>query len=149
MMMAKLAAVMATCPKRHVGAVVVKDRRIVTTGFNGAPPGLPHCTEVGCLVFEDEGTSCRRVLHAEHNAILQDSGKMNGATIYTSYLPCLDCMKAIIGAKIVEIVYEKESGSAKKRYQESRSFAEQAGIHLRKIPAVDIANYLVKHEQAH
>lgn len=149
MMMAKLVAVMATCPKRHVGAVVVKNRRIITTGFNGAPPGLPHCTEVGCLIFEDEGTSCHRVLHAEHNAVLQDSGKLEGGTLYTSYIPCLNCMKAIIAAKIKEIVYEKETPNAAKRYEEARTFASQAGIALRKIPPVDIAGYLAKHEQTH
>ena len=102
MMAAKLIAVMATCPKLKVGNVVVKNRRIVASGFNGAPPGQPHCTEIGCLIFEDEGTSCRRVVHSEHNAVLQDSGNIGGGTLYTPYLPCVDCMKAIISAKISE-----------------------------------------------
>lgn len=148
MMAAKLVGVMATCPKLHVGAVVVKNKRIITTGFNGAPPGLPHCTEVGCLNFEGEGTSCRRVLHAEHNAVLQDSRILEGATLYTSYLPCHDCMKAIIAAKIKEIVFEKEYQKHKDKYRSSREFAEQAGLILRQIPEVNIAEILSKHYPA-
>lgn len=139
MMTAKLAGIMATCPRRGVGSVVVRNRRILSTGFNGAPPGLPHCTEVGCLIFEDEGTSCKRVLHAEHNAILQASVPLDGAALYTSFLPCLDCMKTVITKKIREVVYERDYVKQKGRYESSREFAEQAGIVLRKIPEVDTA----------
>lgn len=142
MMAAKLIAVMATCPKLRVGTVIVKNRRIIASGFNGAPPGHPHCTEVGCLVFEDEGTSCRRVLHSEHNAVLQDSANLLGGSLYTSYLPCIDCMKAIIGARISEVVYEKEYEGNKQKYKSSKEFAAQAGIRLRQIPEVKILDTL-------
>ena len=145
MMVAKLVGVMATCPKRHVGSVIVKNRRILATGFNGAPPGLPHCTEVGCLTFEGEGTSCKRVMHSEHNAILQDSGNLSGATLYTSYFPCHDCMKAIVSAKIKEIVYEQEPGKHKEKYDASSELAKQAGVSVRKISSVDAAGYLSAH----
>ena len=138
MMVSKLAGVMATCPKRRVGTVIVKNKRIIATGFNGSPPGLPHCTEEGCLIFEDEGTSCRRVLHSEHNAVLQNSGNLEGATLYTSFLPCIDCMKVIISAKIKEVVYEEEYSKKKGRYEYATKFAQEAGVVLRQIPNVDI-----------
>ena len=145
MMAAKLIAVMATCPKLRVGTVVVKNKRIVASGFNGAPPGNPHCTEVGCLKFEEEGTSCRRVIHSEHNAILQDSANLVGGTLYTAFLPCIDCMKAIIAARITEVVYEKEYESYKNRYKASRDFAAQSGIKLRQISEVDIVDVLARY----
>jgi len=149
MMLAKLAAVMATCPKRHVGAVIVKNKRILTTGFNGAPPGLPHCTEVGCLIFEEEGSSCRRVLHAEQNAVLQDSKSLEGATLYTSYLPCVDCMKEIVTAKIAEIVFEEEYPGTKARYTHAKEFAQGTNVRLRKIPSVDIMQAFSKYYKDH
>lgn len=145
MMAAKLIAVMATCPKLKVGTVIVKNRRIVASGFNGAPPGHPHCTEVGCLTFEGEGTSCRRVIHSEHNAVLQDSRNLEGGTLYTPYLPCVDCTKAIIAAKLSEIVYEAEHDGHKERYRISKDFALQAGIKLRRIPEVHIVRILAGH----
>ncbi|MBI2644055.1 MAG: dCMP deaminase family protein [Candidatus Wildermuthbacteria bacterium] len=145
MMMSKLVAVMATCPKRRVGSVIVKNKRIIATGFNGAPPKLPHCTEVGCLVFKEEGTSCQRVLHSEHNAILQNSGAMEGATLYTSFLPCLHCMKAVISARIAEVVYEKDYPKKKGKYIESKEFARQAGITIRQIPEVNVLDILSRY----
>jgi len=147
MMLSKLAAVMATCPKRRVGSIIVKDKRILTTGFNGAPPGLPHCTEVGCLLFENEGTSCRRVIHAEENAVLQDSKNIRGATLYTSYLPCVDCMKAIVSAGIAEVVYEEEYPGTKGRYIHAKEFAMGTSVKLRKIPKVDMMRILSRYYQ--
>jgi len=144
MMAAKLIATMGTCPKLRVGTVVVRDKRIVSSGFNGAPPGHPHCTDVGCLKFEDEGSSCRRVLHAEHNAILQDSRNVRGGTLYASYLPCIDCMKAIISAGIAEVVYEVDADH-KSRYRASKDFAVQSSIKLRQIPEIKIMDILSKY----
>lgn len=142
MALAHLAAVMGTCPKRKVGAVTVRDKRVLTTGFNGAPPGMPHCTEVGCLLFENEGSSCRRVLHAEQNAVLRDSGNLQGAILYTSFLPCVDCMKEIITAKIAEVVYEEEYPGTKPRYVHAKEFAQSSPIRLRKIQKVDMRQVL-------
>lgn len=144
MMTAKLAGTMGTCVKRRVGSVVIKNKRIVSTGFNGSPPGMPHCTEVGCLIIEEEGDSCQRVVHAEQNAVLQNSGALEGSTLYTSYLPCLNCMKAIISAKIKEVVYEHES-SKKLKYQLAKQFAEEAGLRLRMIPEVNIAEIVSRY----
>lgn len=145
MMAAKLVATMATCPKLHVGTVIVRNRRIVSSGFNGAPPGYPHCTEVGCLLLEGEGTSCRRVVHSEHNAVLQDSRNIAGGSLYTPYLPCVDCMKAIISAGVFEVVYEKEYNGHKPRYQMSKELATEGSIKLRKIPEVNIVEILSRY----
>lgn len=145
MMTAKLAGVMGTCLKRRVGSVVVKNKRIISTGFNGAPPGLPHCAEVGCLIIEGEEDVCNRVLHSEHNAVLQDSGSMKDATLYVSFLPCLNCMKTIISAKIGEIVYEKDPPIDKEKYRLAKEFTQGANIKLRKIPEVNLVKTFSKY----
>ncbi len=115
----------STCERAQVGAVIVREKRILTTGYNGSPRGLPHCLEVGCLM--DNG-HCVRTLHAEQNAIIQAA--LHGviteaATIYVTHQPCFNCAKTIINAGISEIVYAKE-------YQDDRSldFLSQAGIKL-------------------
>jgi dCMP deaminase len=96
----------ATCQRRLVGAVVVLDKRILTTGYNGAPHGLPHCTEVGCKMQDGH---CIRTLHAEQNAIVQ--GALNGvslraASLYVTCQPCNSCAKMIINAGIVKVVFD-------------------------------------------
>ncbi len=95
----------ATCERRSVGAVIVLNRRILTTGYNGAPHGLPHCTEVGCKIQDGH---CIRTLHAEQNAIVQ--GALNGvstrgAALYVTCQPCNNCAKMIINAGIIRVVY--------------------------------------------
>jgi dCMP deaminase len=115
----------STCERAKVGAVIVKDKRILTTGYNGSPRGLAHCTEVGCLM--DNG-HCVRTLHAEQNAIIQAAlhGVITeGATIYVTHQPCFNCAKTIINAGISEIVYDHE-------YHDDRSleFLELAGVKL-------------------
>lgn len=115
----------STCERAQVGAVIVRDKRILTTGYNGSPRGLPHCNEVGCLMENDH---CVRTLHAEQNAIIQAAlhGVITeGATIYVTHQPCFICAKTIINAGISEIVYDKE-------YQDDRSldFLQQAGVEI-------------------
>lgn len=115
----------STCERAQVGAVIVKDKRILTTGYNGSPRGLPHCTEVGCLM--DNG-HCVRTLHAEQNAIIVAAlhGVITeGATIYITHQPCFLCVKMIINAGIVQIVYDKEYPDDR-----AREFLEQAGVEL-------------------
>ena len=95
----------STCPRAAVGAVIVREKRILTTGYNGAPANLPHCSEAGCLMVNGH---CVRALHAEQNAIIQ--GALHGvgvsdSTIYVTHQPCLVCAKMIINAGILEIVY--------------------------------------------
>ena len=95
----------STCQRAQVGAVIVKDKRILTTGYNGAPKGLPHCLEIGCEIVDGH---CVRTLHAEQNAIIQAAlhgVSLEGGTIYTTHQPCHTCAKMIINAGIVRVVY--------------------------------------------
>ena len=113
----------ATCTRRHVGAVVVLNKRILATGYNGAPSGLPHCAEVGCLrdemnVPSGERHELCRGLHAEMNALLQGARHgvtMEGGTVYTTHTPCSLCAKMIINTGIRRVVsslgYPDELGS--------------------------------------
>lgn len=95
----------STCPRRSVGAVLVADKRILATGYNGAPEGLPHCTDVGCLMVDGH---CLRTLHAEQNALLQAAAhgvSTQGATVYVTAEPCVHCTKMLLNARIARIVY--------------------------------------------
>lgn len=113
MKMAELAASRSTCLRRQVGAVIVKERHVIATGYNGAPKGLPHCGEIGgCLrqqlgVLSGERHELCRALHAEQNAIIQAATlaqSIEGATIYVTNQPCSICAKMIINAGIRRIV---------------------------------------------
>jgi len=104
----------STCLRRQVGAVLVKDKHILSTGYNGAPKGLPHCDEVGCLreklsVPSGQRHELCRGVHAEQNAIIQAAVfgvSTRGATIYVTSFPCSICAKMIINAEIREVVYD-------------------------------------------
>ena len=107
-----LVAKRATCIRRSVGAALVRDRRILATGYNGAPSGLRHCLEIGCLreqnhIPSGERHELCRGLHAEQNAIIQAAlhgVSVKGATLYCTNHPCIICAKMIINAGIVRIV---------------------------------------------
>jgi dCMP deaminase len=109
-----LVAKRSTCRRRQVGAIAVADKRILATGYNGAPSGLDHCLEVGCLreelgVASGERHELCRGLHAEQNVIIQAAYhgvSIKGATIYCTNLPCSICSKMLINAGIVHIVYK-------------------------------------------
>lgn len=106
MQIARDASTRATCLRRQVGAVVVLDKRILTTGYNGAPHGLPHCTEIGCKMQDGH---CIRTLHAEQNAIVQgalNGVSLRGATLYVTCQPCNNCAKMIINAGIGRVVFD-------------------------------------------
>ena len=102
----------STCLRRQVGAILVLDKRILSTGYNGAPSGLPHCAEVGCLREQHNVPSGQRHelcrgLHAEMNALLQAARwgvNVTGATIYTTHEPCLLCAKMTINSGVRRIV---------------------------------------------
>ena len=103
----------STCTRRHIGAVIVKDKRILATGYNGVPSGLAHCSEVGCLREHrriPSGTQhelCRGI-HAEQNAVIQAARHgtaIDGATVYCTHQPCVLCAKILINAGITEIIY--------------------------------------------
>ncbi|MFH0987238.1 MAG: cytidine/deoxycytidylate deaminase family protein [Candidatus Micrarchaeota archaeon] len=110
---AKEIARRATCESGKIGAVIVKNKKIISTGYNGAPRGLPHCHDVGCLMMETtygdgvQKKRCLRTIHSELNAIIQAAMhgvSTDGATLYGLYKPCSQCMKAIINAGIKRVV---------------------------------------------
>ena len=95
----------STCDRALVGCVLVLEKRILTTGFNGSPAGQGHCDEIGHLMVEDH---CVRTIHAETNAIIQAALhgiSTRGATCYVTHLPCINCTKVLINAGISRIVY--------------------------------------------
>jgi len=110
-----LVAKRSTCLRRHVGAILVKDKKILATGYNGAPARLKHCLEIGCLrelqsVPSGERHELCRGLHGEQNAIIQAAYHgvaIRGATLYCTNHPCVICSKMLINAGIERIVYEE------------------------------------------
>ncbi len=106
MQIARTVATRATCPRLSVGAVLVREHRILTTGYNGAPRGVPHCTEAGCIIVNDH---CVRATHAEANAIVQGAlhgVSLAGATAYCTHQPCVNCSKLLISAGVTKIVFD-------------------------------------------
>jgi dCMP deaminase len=131
-----LVAKRSTCLRRSVGAIIVKDKRILSTGYNGAPTNIKHCVEVGCLreklsVASGENHELCRGIHAEQNAIIQAAFhgvSIKGATLFCTNLPCSICAKMIINAGIRKILYH--SGYADVI---STEMLEEAGIELEKL----------------
>lgn len=133
---AKLVSTRSTCLRRSVGVVLVKDRRILATGYNGAPSNIDHCEKTGCIreklnVPSGHRHELCRGLHAEQNAFLQAAlhgTSVNGSIMYSTTQPCIICAKMIINAGIREIVIA--DGYPDKMSQE---FLKQAKIKLRKL----------------
>ncbi|HEY9075076.1 MAG TPA: cytidine/deoxycytidylate deaminase family protein [Anaerolineaceae bacterium] len=97
----------STCDRAMVGCVLVLEKRILTTGFNGSPAGQPHCDDVGHLIVDGH---CVRTIHAETNAIIQAAlhgVSTRGATCYVTHFPCINCAKVLINAGITRIVYSE------------------------------------------
>ena len=113
MEMAHLVAKRSTCLRRKVGALLVKNKHILSTGYNGAPKGIKHCSEVGCLRKEQnipsgERHELCRGLHAEQNAIIQAAVfgvSIEGSTLYCTNTPCIVCVKMLINAGVKDIIY--------------------------------------------
>ena len=102
--LAMLASERATCPRMHCGCVLVKDKNVIATGYNGSIPGDEHCEDVGCMIVDNH---CIRTNHAEINALAQAAKRGNsveGATAYVTNMPCSACAKAIIAAGIKRVV---------------------------------------------
>lgn len=122
---ARQAATRATCPRKHVGAVIVRDRAVLSTGYNGSLRGLSHCEDVGCVM---EDGHCVTTVHAEANAILQAAKNgiaVDNAELYTTASPCWPCFKMIANAGIRKIYYGEFY-----RDERSREVARQIGIDL-------------------
>ena len=112
----RVVAQRSTCNRAAVGAVIVRDRMILATGYNGSPAGQPHCTEVGCEVYTttDPGgeteENCFRTIHAEINAIAQaakNGVSILGSSIYITHSPCIHCLKVLVNTGIRRVCYEK------------------------------------------
>jgi dCMP deaminase len=132
MNIARQAATRSTCERKHVGAVIVRDKTILSTGYNGSIRGMPHCDDVGHLM---EGGHCVATVHAEANAIIQaakNGVRIDGAEIYTTASPCWLCFKLIANAGI-HCVYYGEF------YRDERSIAvaRQLGIDLIDLSSAD------------
>lgn len=113
---AHIVAQRATCNRAKIGAVIVKDKNIIATGYNGSPAGQPHCTDVGCLVYESRNPdgeveqNCFRTIHAEINAIAQAAKHgvaIEGADIYITASPCYHCLKTLMNTGIQRVFYAK------------------------------------------
>jgi Deoxycytidylate deaminase len=125
MNIAKEVATRSTCPRKSVGAVIVKDRRILSTGYNGSIRGMPHCTDVGC---DMEDGHCVATVHAEANAIIQAARNgvcIDGADIYVTASPCWNCFKLIANSGIKRIYYGEFY-----RDEKSLKVAKECGIEL-------------------
>jgi len=130
-----LVAKRSTCLRRQVGALLVKDKKILATGYNGSPSGLEHCLDIGCFreklgIPSGERHELCRGLHAEQNAIIQAAYhgvQIQGATLYCTNHPCIICSKMIINAGIQRIIYEEgyADALAKQMLQESRVKVEK------------------------
>ena len=125
MNLAVQAATRSTCPRKSVGAVIVRDKTVLSTGYNGSLRGAPHCTEVGCLIENDH---CVRTVHAEANALVQAARhgvRLEGAEIYVTSSPCFSCFKLIANAGLHTIYYGEF-------YRDERviRFAEELDIRL-------------------
>jgi dCMP deaminase len=125
MNLALQAATRSTCPRKHVGAVIVRDKTILSTGYNGSIRGAPHCTEVGCLM---ENSHCVRTVHAEANALIQAARhgtRLEDADIYVTASPCFNCFKLIANAGVRTIYYGEF-------YRDERvhDFARELGIRM-------------------
>ncbi len=116
MRIATLVADRATCTRAKIGAVIVKDKNVIATGYNGSPAGHPHCTDVGCLIYVsrnpdgEEEENCFRTIHAEINAIAQAAKhgvEINDADIYITASPCYHCLKTLMNTGIRRIFYLK------------------------------------------
>ena len=135
MEIARVIGLRGTCDRGRNGAVIVKNKRILTTGYVGSPIGLPHCDEVGHLLSDVIGPDgkiskhCIRTAHAEQNAILQAAlhgVSTEGATLYAKFEPCFACAKMIINAGIKRVVCEKKYHAA----ELTRKFFKDAGVEL-------------------
>ena len=124
-----LLSLRSTCSRLSVGATIVKEKRIVSGGYNGSIKGDEHCIDVGCKVVEGH---CVRTIHAEINAILQCSKfgvGTEGATIYVTHFPCLNSTKSIIQAGIKEICYANDY----RNNEYARELLERSGVVVRKV----------------
>lgn len=132
---ARTVATRATCPRASVGAVLVREHRILTTGYNGAPRHVAHCSEIGCEMVAGH---CVRSTHAEANAVVQGALHgvgLDGATAYCTHQPCVNCAKLLISAGIVRIVYDSAYVDAF-----AKNLLAEAGVAIVQFASLERAN---------
>jgi dCMP deaminase len=144
MAIANMVRTRSTCLRRQVGAVVVKSKRILSTGYNGAPKGMKHCSEVGCMrevadVPPGERHELCRGIHAEQNAIVQAAAfgvGISGSTLYCTHFPCVLCTKMLINAGVERLVVQEA-------YPDdlSREMLEEAGIDVLRTDSRDFEQF--------
>jgi len=127
----------STCTRAKVGAVIVRDKNILATGYNGSPAGLPHCTELGCLIYTSRTPTgeleenCFRTIHAEINAIAQaakNGASIRDADIYITHTPCIHCLKVLINTGIRRIFYERDY-----KTHTLSDLLRYSGVHLERV----------------
>jgi len=134
MSIAQVVATRSTCPRKYVGAAIVRNRTILSTGYNGSIRGMPHCSDVGHMM---EDGHCVATIHAEANAIIQaarNGVNIDGAAVYVTASPCWNCFKQLANAGIVRIAFGEF-------YRDERIFeiAKQIGIELVHVPLPGVA----------
>lgn len=139
MAIAKVVSSRSTCDRKFVGAVVVRNRTILSTGYNGSIRGLPHCSEVGHMMENDH---CVATIHAETNAILQAARNgvmIDGSTLYVTASPCWNCFKQSVNAGIQRICYGEFY-----RDERTLNLAQQAGVEMVHIPIASAVEAAIK-----
>lgn len=127
--LAMLASERATCPRMHCGCVLVTNKNVIATGYNGSIPGDEHCEDIGCLV---EDNHCVRTVHAEMNALVQAARRghaVDGATAYVTNMPCTTCAKALITAGVKRVVIFSDYHSTL-----ATDFFKKGDVQIDKIP---------------
>jgi dCMP deaminase len=143
--LAMLASERSTCPRMHCGCVLVKDRFVLATGYNGSLPRAPHCDDVGCLIV---GNHCIRTNHAEINALCQATRHgvaLDGATAYITNMPCTACAKALIAAGVRRVVVFTEYHDTM-----AETFCRESGVELLRVamPELRIHYYPAEYSSA-
>ncbi|MBF0489754.1 MAG: cytidine/deoxycytidylate deaminase family protein [Candidatus Omnitrophica bacterium] len=143
--LAMLASERATCPRMHCGCVLVKNKNVISTGYNGSIPGDEHCEDVGCMVVDNH---CVRTVHAEMNALVQAARRGNaveGSSAYVTNMPCTTCAKSLIVAGIKRVVIFSD-------YHDTlaETFFSKAGVAIERIamPNKEITYDLKKYSSA-
>ena len=137
---ARVVSKRATCPSLSVGAVLVRDKTLISTGYNGSPRGLPHCSDVGCRVYKDH---CVRAVHAEMNAVAQaayNGVQTRDSTLYITHFPCQNCLKLLVNAGVRRIVYDKAYEHKDASHEEANAitqeFIQQSQLEVRRLGAL-------------
>lgn len=125
MAFARVASTRSTCPRRHVGAVVVVNNHVVGTGYNGSPAHKPHCDDVGCLMVDGH---CVRTVHAEVNALRHSAILDDPFTLYTTASPCLNCAEHLVADGCARVVYRDAYPAP-----EALEYLRSAGVQVERI----------------